>query len=265
MPTGASKNTASGRPHPEQTASAVQAAAHAVANRERAELMQRYFKTGPGEYGEGDVFLGLTVPTSRKIARDFTELPSAELDILIQSPSHEERLIALVIHTAQVKRAAKNSDARRALFAQYDRWLAAGNVNNWDLVDVSAPHVGAYLFSDLQELEALQYLTELSTSHQLWQRRASLLFTFAALNRGNVEPSVAACERLVRDQHDLIQKAVGWVMREVGKRQPETLRAFLTRHAATMPRTSLRYAIEKFDAIERQQWMGLRAASSQLK
>lgn len=252
-------------PVPPQTADAVKNVVSDLANAERAVLMQRYFKTGPGEYGEGDEFAGLSVPLSRGVAREYAHLPPAELDLLITSTVHEERLIALVIHTTQYKRAKNDAESRQYLFRQYNRWLAAGRVNNWDLVDVSAPHVGAYLFTDLPADSAERYLTELSASSLLWQRRASVIFTFAALARGDVVPSVAACNRLINDQHDLIQKAVGWVLREVGKREPETLRVFLTQHGATMPRTALRYAIEKFDSVERQHWMGLRAASSQLK
>lgn len=248
-----------------QTAASVHAAVAKLANAERAKQMQRYFKTGPGEYAEGDVFAGMPVPVSRGIAREFPDMPATELDILIQSSVHEERLIALVIQTAQFKRSRVNIEERRTIFAAYDSWLRRGRINNWDLVDVSAPHIGAYIFEALSSTEANSYLTGLSKSDNLWLRRASVIFTFAALSIGDTKPSLSACERLIADQHELIHKAVGWVLREVGKREPETLRAFLAVHAPTMPRTALRYAIEKFDGPERQHWLGARTASSQLK
>lgn len=248
-----------------QTSDAVHLAVLSLSNPERANLSQRYFKTGPGEYGEGDVFAGLPVPICRQLARNFQAMAAAELDDLISSEVHEERLIALVIHTSQYQKAKADSAKRRELFHQYDRWLAAGRVNNWDLVDVSAPHIGRYLFTDNPATKTGHYLAELSQSPQLWQRRASVIFTFAALGTGDIRPSLEACQRLVNDEHDLIQKAVGWVLREVGKRDISALRAFLGMHAATMPRTALRYAIEKCDPAERQHWLGLRAAHIKLQ
>lgn len=250
---------------PTHSAQEVRDAVQALANPERARLMQRYFKTGSGEYGEGDIFLGLPVPVARGIARTFTSLPADELDQLITSPVHEVRFIALVIHTVQYKRTKADTQIRNALFYQYDRWLAAGHINNWDLVDVSAPHIGAYLFTDETPSYAEHYLSELSQKRLLWQRRASVIFTFAALDLGNINPALSACRRLVFDEHDLIHKAVGWVVREVGKRDVEALRTFLSEYAATMPRTALRYAIEKFDSAERQHWLGMRLALNQLK
>lgn len=248
-----------------QTAASVHVAVAKLSNAELAKRTQRYFKTAPGEYAEGDVFAGLSVPVSRGIAREFREMPAAELDVLIQSPVHEERLIALVVQTSQFKRSRSDLDRRRMIFAQYDTWLRGGRINNWDLVDVSAPHIGAHIFEEFSTTEANAYLSELSHSDDLWMRRASVIFTFAALSNGDTHPALAACERLVADRHDLIHKAVGWALREVGKREPESLREFLAVHAATMPRTALRYAIEKFDATERRHWLGLRTASSKLK
>lgn len=227
-----------------------------AASPERAALMQRYFKTAEGQYGFGDVFIGLSVPQTRKIAANSLRIAPAELEELAQAREHEARLCALVILTTQFKRARQQPELRKSLLATYDRWLRAGCVNNWDLVDVSAPTLGVQLFSpEARSEDTDRYLAELAVSDSLWLRRASVIYTFAALSLGQIQPTLTSCERLVYDSEDLINKAVGWALREVGKRDIEALRDFLRLHISAMPRVTLRYAIEKMPEAERQKWL----------
>jgi 3-methyladenine DNA glycosylase AlkD len=223
----------------------------AFASPKKAQDLQWFFKTGPGGYGEGDVFVGLTVPQVRKVAAEFAALPASELQKLAKSKFHEERLCALVILVTRFEK-SKDAHLRSELFDTWLAWLGSGHINNWDLVDVSAPRIGAEL---LGKRSGLPLLRKLSKSKNLWERRASVILTFAHLRAGSVVESLELCDRLVDDEHDLMHKAVGWVLREVGKRNIAALRAFLTEHAATMPRTALRYSIEKLSESERRRWL----------
>lgn len=244
----------------EQTAAGVQAALAAFATRERAGNLSRFFKTGPGQYGEGDLFIGVTVPQSRAVAKQFADLPEAELYELAQSPIHEHRHCALVILVNQFQR-SKSAEARHALFDLYMRLLDDGRVNNWDLVDISAPYLGRWWFDREDAPAALRELAELrklALHSDLWHRRAAIIFTFPFIRAGRFDLTIAIAELLLGDAHDLIHKAVGWMLREVGNRDVEVLRAFLNAHADTMPRTMLRYAIEKLDAPERKFWLARR-------
>ena len=238
----------------EQTAAGVQAALAAFATRERAGNLSRFFKTGPGQYGEGDLFIGVTVPQSRAVAKQFADLPEAELYELAQSPIHEHRHCALVILVNQFQR-AKQPTTRAELFDLWMRLLDDGRVNNWDLVDISAPYLGRWWFDREDALTALRKLAQHS---DLWHRRAAIMFTFPFIRAGRFDLTIAIAESMLGDAHDLIHKAVGWMLREVGNRDAEVLRAFLSAHAATMPRTMLRYAIEKMDAPERKYWLARR-------
>lgn len=241
---------------PNTSAQRVLTELHAAASPERAALMQRYFKTAEGQYGYGDIFLGLSVPQTRKIAANSLQIAPAELDELAQSKEHEARLCALVILTTQFKRAKRQPALRESLLATYDCWLRAGYVNNWDLVDVSAPTLGQQLFTPERGSESTDtYLAELAAADSLWMRRASVLYTFAALSIGQIQPTLTSCERLVYDSEDLINKAVGWALREVGKRDIEALKDFLRAHISAIPRVTLRYAIEKMPEAERQKWL----------
>lgn len=217
---------------------------HAHADPERARFLEGFFKTGPGEYGEGDRFLGLRVPQVRALARDAAALPLGDLTDLLRSPFHEERLLALL---ALVRRYARADEAGRE--AIYRVYLAHSLfVNNWDLVDASAPHiVGAHLSE-----RGWEPAEQLARSPSVWERRIAVLATFYAIRRGEPMPALRVAEWLVHDPHDLIHKAAGWMLREVGKRDREVEEAFLREHAATMPRTMLRYAVERFpDALRR--------------
>ncbi|WP_174186043.1 DNA alkylation repair protein [Nocardia barduliensis] len=227
------------------TAADVRAALRELANPADAAHLRRFFKTGPGEYGEGEVFLGVRVPASRGVAKRFAALALDEIDELLDSDVHEDRFTALVILNARFAQASKPrtfDDAARAAVVQL--YLAAvrrGRVNNWDLVDVSAEHiVGPWLLDKPRDL-----LFELARSESLWERRVALLSTFAFIKAGDASTTFALSELLLADRHDLIQKALGWMLREVGKRVDRSLlTGFLDRHATNMGRTALSYATE---------------------
>ena len=213
----------------------------------RAGHSLRFFKTGPGQYGEGDRFLGLTLPQIRAITREYRALPLDELSRLLDSEWHEERLVALIIATEQFRRG--DAKTRRAI---YDWYLARTHrINNWDLVDVSAHKIaGAYLLD-----RSRAPLRRLARSKLLWDRRIAIIATAAFIREGQFDDTLQIAEMLLRDEHDLMHKAVGWMLREVGKRDVGVLRRFLDQHAATMPRTALRYAIERFPPALRQKYM----------
>lgn len=216
-----------------------------------AHELQRFFKTGPGEYGEGDVFLGVVVPEIRKVASAHKNLSFTELEKLLASDIHESRLCGLIILTLQHK-ATKDSRDQKKIFDFYIKQLKAGHVNNWDLVDVSAPIIGAYL---VNSSDPYPLLIKLAKSKSLWERRVAIIFTFAFIRAGELDPTIEISKLLLKDQHDLIHKAVGWMLRELGKRDGALLRRFLTEHATGMPRTTLRYAIEKMSESERKKWL----------
>jgi 3-methyladenine DNA glycosylase AlkD len=229
-------------------------AAFALPARARDQLW--FFRTGPGEYGEGDQFIGATVPNTRKVAAQFASLPLEEILVLGKSPIHEHRLCALIILVQQFEK-ARDEKVRKVLFEAWMKLLRGGYINNWDLVDASAHKMGGWLVG---RVDSLVFLEKLARSKKLWERRSAIIFTFAFIRAGSLDESQAVAELLVDDKHDLIHKAVGWVIREVGKRDIEVLRAFLQVHAATMPRTMLRYAIEKMSETERKRWMAARSA-----
>jgi 3-methyladenine DNA glycosylase AlkD len=222
----------------------------AAASSEKARLLQRFFKTGPGEYGEGDVFLGVTVPITRRVSRQSDGLALSEVRILLRSRFHEERLLALLILVRRFERG--DHALRQRLFTFYLQHLRC--INNWDLVDLSAPRIiGAWLLGRDRSV-----LDRLSQSEDLWERRVAVLATFAFLPQDDFDDALRLCRRLLGDQHDLIHKACGWLLREVGKRNLSVLEAFLEAHARQMPRTTLRYAIERMSSTRRRFWMSLR-------
>ena len=239
---------------PPQTAESLMAQVAELANPTHAQPLQRFFKTGPGEYAAGDIFMGLTVPQSRGIAKNYRNLPDQEMQLLFQSPVHEHRFAATVILTARFSR-AKDELTQAAIFDQYLNALYDGYINNWDLVDVSAPTIGNFLVVAEDQSFGENLLNELAASDNLWRRRASIIFTFAHIRAGIFEPTLQISRALISDKHDLIHKACGWMLREVGKRDVDVLRAFLEETRGQMPRTELRYAIEKFDEDERQRWL----------
>jgi 3-methyladenine DNA glycosylase AlkD len=217
----------------------------------RVSDLGRFYKTGPGQYAEGDVFLGGTVPQTRTVAKKFKNLDFTEIEKLFDSPFHEVRLCAAIILNLQFQ-AAKSQKDRKRIFEFYLKQVRAERVNNWDLVDVSAPWMGVYL----REVEdPMPLLLKLSKSKSLWQRRVSIILTFALIRAGDLQPTVIIAEALLHDDQDLIHKAVGWMLRELGKKDVMLLRSFLTENARIMPRTMLRYAIEKLPERERKKWL----------
>lgn len=237
------------------TAADVAEALRAVSVPRDVALYQRFFKTGPGQYGEGDIFTGVKVPKNRAVAKRFRDLPEAEINILLHSPIHEERFCGLVILIERFRR-AKTAAARAEHFQHYLDLVYEGRINNWDLVDVSAPYFGGWLIADgMVSDSSMQLLRSLASSENLWERRVAIIFTFAFIRVGVLAPTFEISEQLLGDKHDLMHKAVGWMLREAGKKDAGQLREFLIRFAATMPRTALRYAIEKFDEGERRSWL----------
>lgn len=222
-----------------------------IASPARAFELQRFFKTAPGDYGHGDVFLGIVVPQTRLLAKRYHELSLTELEKLANSPFHEARLCALIILTLQYKKTRVRSEKKK-LFDFYMKLVKADCVNNWDLVDVTAPIIGDYL---IESEDPYKFLMKLSKSKSLWERRVSIIFTFAFIRAGELDLTIVISEALMRDTHDLIHKATGWMLREMGKKDPTLLRAFLSDHAHEMPRTMLRYSIEKLPEKERKKWL----------
>ena len=235
------------------TARQVQDALARVALPEKAAIFQKFFKTGPGEYAEGDVYLGVTVPEQRRIARLHRELPLEEVALLVRGPVHEHRFTGFVILVTRFDRA--RGAERDRLFAFCREHLAG--VNNWDLVDTVAPRLlGPYL---LEHPELRSLLWDWARSARLWERRMAIMSTFAFIRAGDFADTLALAEVLLQDEHDLMHKAVGWMLREVGNRDRAREEAFLDRHAARMPRTMLRYAIEKFPPARREHYLKQRA------
>ncbi len=232
------------------TAASIREELAAVASRDDSKFLSGFFKTGPGQYGEGDVFIGVRVPDTRAIARRYRDLPLEEVYELLESEIHEHRLAGLVVLTERYKR-AKTDRLRQELFDFYLDAALRGRVNNWDLVDVTAPTFGDYLVRHPNDA----LLRDLATRENLWERRLAMMFTFAHIRAAEFGVPQHIAMILLNDKHDLIQKAVGWMLREIGNRDVEVLRAFLAKHHTTMPRTMLRYAIEKLEPAERARWM----------
>lgn len=215
----------------------------------RARVSMWFFKTGKGEYAEGDKFLGISVPTQRKIAQKFSNLELADIERLLSSPIHEERLVSLLILTDKFKKG--NIKVREEIFNFYLK--STKHINNWDLVDTSAPKiVGEYSKANHKE----EMLKKLAKSKNLWERRIAMIATYQFIINGNSATTYEIANLLINDRHDLIQKAVGWMLREAGKRvSQKELEQFLKPRYKTMPRTALRYAIEKFDSEKRKAYL----------
>lgn len=221
------------------TAAALRSDFRKAADPAKARLLAGFFKTGKGEYAEGDKFLGLTVPATRAIAKKYKGLPLASIRSLLASPWHEERLCALLLLAERFRTGSEEERGR-----VYSLYLAnTRRINNWDLVDLTAPRiVGAWLKD-----KSRAPLYRLAVSKLLWERRIAMIACFEYIYGGDSRDALAIAERLLDDKHDLLHKAVGWMLREVGKRCSEkALLAFLRRNYARLPRTTLRYAIERF-------------------
>jgi 3-methyladenine DNA glycosylase AlkD len=217
-------------------------------NAEKAKILQRFFKTGKGEYGEGDRFLGITVPILRKTVKPYCNLELCSLESLIQSAFHEERLGALLILVEKYKK-EKSDLAKKRIYDFYCSKMQ--HINNWDLVDLTAPHIaGDYLFQQGKKIPA-----KWIKNKNLWARRIAIVSTFYFIREDCFEETTRVAECLLGDEEDLIHKAVGWMLREVGKRNMEREEAFLKKHYKKMPRTMLRYAIERFPEELRQKYL----------
>ncbi|MBK9098634.1 MAG: DNA alkylation repair protein [bacterium] len=218
-----------------------------LASPEVSETMQWFFKTGEGEYGEGDIFAGLKVPIQRKIAREFINLELSELKILLESKIHEERLISLFI---LVDKYEKSSDIEKEKIFSFYLKNRKG-INNWDLVDLSAPKImGKHLLKKDRGL-----LFKFALSKNLWEKRIAVLSTYEFIRNNDFQTTLEIAKLLVDDKHDLIHKAVGWMLREIGKRDLKTEENFLKLYYKKMPRTMLRYAIEKFPESKRKKYL----------
>ncbi|MBM3690887.1 MAG: DNA alkylation repair protein [Actinobacteria bacterium] len=222
-----------------------------LANPKLAKDQLWFYQTQKGGYGEGDKFLGIRVPVSRSIAKANTNLPLTEIAKLTASKYHEIRFIGLAILVLQYQK-AKDAKTQKQIFDFYLKLVKQGQVNNWDLVDATAPYLGHYL---VDKADAMKLLQQLIKSKNLWVQRTGVLFTFAFIRAGNNKPTLLLAKQLLNHPHDLIHKATGWMLREAGKRNISDLRGFLSDHSAVMPRTMLRYAIEKLPEAERKKWL----------
>jgi 3-methyladenine DNA glycosylase AlkD len=235
-------------PSPAPTAAEARARLAALADPAQAVHLMRFFKTGPGEYGEGDVFIGVKVPALRKLVREFEALPIEGAAKLLASKVHEERMLALLLFVRRFERSGDEAE-RAEIFELY--LASTGRINNWDLVDCSAAQiVGAHL-----EARSRSELYVLARSESLWERRIAMIATFRFIRNGDFDDALRVADALSRDREDLIHKAVGWMLREIGNRDRAVEEAFLAPRYKTMPRTMLRYAIEKFEEGLRKRYL----------
>ncbi len=214
-----------------------------AANPRKAKILQKFFKTAPGQYGAGDIFLGITVPRQRKIAQKYKQLKLNDLHKLLNSKIHEYRLTALLILIQQYK--SSNQNQQKIIYHFYLNHTK--QINNWDLVDLSAPKIiGHYLLNKNKKI-----LQQLALSKNLWQKRIAIVATLEFIRHNQFSPTIKITHHLLKDQHELIHKAMGWMLREVGKRDQKLLEKFLKQYSKQLPRTTLRYAIEKFPVHKR--------------
>ena len=246
------KNTVQTKNDAIEDISSVQRELRRLGDPQRAGILQRFFKTGPGEYAEGDKFLGITVPQTRKLVRKYSHLTLNQVQTLFGSDYHEERLLAVLILVAQFKKA--DAELQQRIFRFYVK--NKRYVNNWDLVDSSSPVIVGGFLRDKERTLLYNY----AQSKNLWDRRIAIMATFTFIRVGDFSDSLALARILLRDSHDLIHKAVGWMLREIGKRDLTTEERFLDAHSSQMPRTMLRYAIEKFDKNKKQHYLGKKPA-----
>lgn len=221
-----------------------------IADPEIAEHSVRFFKSGEGEYGEGDQFLGIRVPNQRKIAKKYRDLSFNEISELLQSPFHEVRLTAVLILVYKYQK-AKTFEDHKKIYQFYINNL--DGVNNWDLVDSSAKYIAGNFLYEYGKDRSILY--KLSNSESLWERRVAIMTTFYFVDQGDFDVTLELAEKYLDASEDLIHKASGWMLREIGKQDEKILRNFLNKHSQNMPRTMLRYAIEKLDEPIRQMYL----------
>ena len=221
------------------------------ASPQKAKILQSFFKTGKGQYGEGDVFIGVTVPNIRRVARAYSDLKTKDILKLLHSKIHEERLLALLIWVIQFEKSEERLKQKIFdLYLKNTRW-----VNNWDLVDLSAPKIaGAYLLFQPRDI-----LYKLAKAKMLWERRIAVIATLAFIREGQFRDTLAVSKILLDDREDLMHKACGWMLREAGKRDPRVLAGFLEKYCRVMPRTMLRYSIERLSKNARRKFMAAKS------
>jgi 3-methyladenine DNA glycosylase AlkD len=224
-----------------------------VSSPKKAQILQRFFKTGPGEYGEGDVFLGVTVPQQRELVKKYwSDINLKDVENLLHSKIHEYRLTVLLILVKKFEQAFKKEDLKlqTQIFILYLK--NTKYINNWDLVDLSAPNIIGFYLRDKDR----SILYKLAISKNLWERRISILATYSFIQKGESKDTLKISEILLKDKEDLIHKAVGWMLREVGKRIDQNIEeSFLKKYYQIMPRTMLRYAIERFKESKRKKYL----------
>jgi len=218
-----------------------------LSNPKQKEILQRFFKTGKGEYGEGDIFLGIKVPVQRQVAKRYSDLSLKDLQLLLKSKIHEHRMVAIFILVRRFEKGDKQQ--RRKIFNLYLK--NTKNINNWDLVDLSAPNIVGYYLLD----KSRKILYKLAKSKLLWERRIAMLATFTFIRQNDFKDTYKLAEALLSDKHDLMHKAVGWMLREIGKRNQAVEEQFLSKHYKKMPRTMLRYSIERFSEKKRKSYL----------
>ena len=218
-----------------------------LGDKQKATILQGFFKTGQGGYGKGDIFIGVRVPEIRKLAEKYQDISTTDVQKLLKSPLHEERLLALILLV--IKYSKGNDVVKKRIYKLYLK--NTRHINNWDLVDLTAEKiVGDYLTDKSKEP-----LYKLAKSNSLWERRISIMATFHFIKQNNFVQTLIVAEMLLKDKEDLIHKAVGWMLREIGKRHLSTEEKFLNEHSQEMPRTMLRYAIERFPESKRQGYL----------
>lgn len=225
----------------------IQVKLQTLSNPKQAQTLQKFFKTGPGEYGEGDRFLGIGVPELRKLAKAYYHISPGAVTRLIASKIHEKRMLALLILLVKFKRG--DDEKRKRIYKFYLKNVRF--VNSWDLVDVSA----ASIMGDYLKDKSKAPLYQLAKSKNMWERRIAIIATLAFIKQGKFSDSLEISKMLLGDKEDLIHKAVGWMLREIGKREPVIIETFLKEHYKMLPRTTLRYAIEKFPENKRQRYL----------
>ena len=218
-------------------------------NEEQVKVLQRFFKTGKGEYGEGDVFLGIKVPLQRNVAKKYMYLSLRDIQNLLDSKIHEHRMIALIILVNRYKKLKKSKLKQREIFEFYLK--NSSRINNWDLVDISAPSI----VGDFSRIDGTEVIKFLAKSKNMWERRIAIVSTHAFIKKRAFGETLSISNVLINDEHDLIHKAVGWMLREIGKRNLEALEIFLKGKYKEMPRTMLRYAIEKLPEEKRKAYL----------
>ncbi|SEI37651.1 DNA alkylation repair enzyme [Dyadobacter sp. SG02] len=241
-----------------QSLTALEFAEHMEKYRSPAEAMKlmRYFKTGEGQYGEGDIFMGIRMGQVFEMAKAYMQMPLEEIELLLQNPIHEIRTGALSIIDKQARSKKTTLGHRKLLYELYLR--NTHRINNWDLVDICAPHVvGGYLYISGEPRDLLY---KLAVSENIWERRTAIVATGYFIKKGDIDDTFRIAELLLNDREDLIHKATGWMLRSAGQVNRPQLQKFLDKYAATMPRTLLRYAIEHFDQPLRSYYMGLKRA-----